>query len=253
MLVTYLKENASSDVWFYYYIERTQGMRHKNRRIQAGLLIFFMIAGILFGATFTSVYAKNETHQLAFGSDRHQTPTAISTAMGEMPDSVEYVGLIGDMVSHSWNTGNVSQLHDETWAVFADSHPVTHNIYGGHDFWMTEDVTGIMQCKGPGSSGLVYTGYNSDGTIAYHIYGISYDDLAYNDYTFGYPGSKTVSSPEVTPEGFIARCRAAANAFKDQVDEWNQAGDKSPVLFFLMYHYIVPGAITSVRLPGTMP
>ena len=118
-------------------------------------------------------YAADDTHHLAFGSDRHQDTGAIGRTMGWMEDP-EYVGLIGDMVNGSYHNTNVSVLADEVHAIFPDA--VVQNIYGGHDYWMTEDVAGIMMCKGPGSSGLVYEGKNADGSAAYHIWGISYDN-----------------------------------------------------------------------------
>ena len=49
-------------------------------------------------------------------------------------------------------------------------------VYGSHDAGAIDDA-GILLCKEPGSSHLIYTGYEEDRSIAYYVYGIASDDM----------------------------------------------------------------------------
>ena len=112
-----------------------------------------------------------EVHYLAVASDRHETTDAIGKAFGGMPSSVEYVCLAGDMVTNG--AYNTSTLRTEVQnAGLTDA--TVHVLYAGHDTSVNDDA-GILQCKT--KSGLMYTGYNEDGSVAYYVYGVSYDSV----------------------------------------------------------------------------
>ena len=116
--------------------------------------------------------AAGDTHYIAVASDRHGTSSAIANAMGGMPSSVEYVNLDGDMVSNgSYNT---STLQAEVRSDAGLSEATVQVMYASHDSSVNDDA-GILQCRN--SSGLIYTGYNADGSIAYYVYGVSYSSM----------------------------------------------------------------------------
>lgn len=122
-----------------------------------------------------------EVHYLAFASDRHigtnNATNAVYNAFNPLNDSIEYVCLIGDMVG---GTGNMypeystSSVLTEIKTVFPDLDNTTFDITcGNHDVNYTDDAN-IMNC----TSGLIYTGKNSDNSIAYYVYGVANADMA---------------------------------------------------------------------------
>lgn len=124
------------------------------------------------------------THYLAFASDRHSQETAIKEAMGSMPQSVEYVGLIGDMVNNQL-AYQTSTVYNEAKDVFAHLNTdAVHIVYGGHDSNATDDA-GIMKCADtsqmPSSKDAASISQHQSGLLKqtnyYYIYGISYQDL----------------------------------------------------------------------------
>ena len=153
------------------------------RRFLTVLIAFFMCLNQLPVYVNAEEVTENDQsgHYLAFSTDRHGTETAISEAMGAMNIyPVEYVSMIGDMVGSGGNDApeyNTSVVLNEVQAVFPqlDNSNVSI-VYGSHDAGAIDDA-GILLCKEPGSSHLIYTGYEEDRSIAYYVYGIAYDDM----------------------------------------------------------------------------
>ena len=140
-------------------------------------LSFIMIMMLCVGGAM-NVWAQ--THYLAFASDRHGKTAAIGSAMGGMPSTVEYVSLIGDMVDGS-NQYNSSTVLSEVQGVFTGlSASNVSIVYGSHDTNCT-DGAGILKCKGDNTSDLIYTGLNTDGSVAYYVYGVAFQDMDSDD------------------------------------------------------------------------
>ena len=119
--------------------------------------------------------ADAAVHYIAVASDRHDNTSAISNAMGKMPSGVEYVCIAGDITtSAAWRS---STIVSEVKSVFSSLTSDTISIVGGNhdnDWNIPTDDAGILKCLKNDGSGLIYTGYESDGTtVAYYVYGIS--------------------------------------------------------------------------------
>ena len=129
--------------------------------------------------------AETAVHYIAVASDRHDNTTAISNAMGKMPSGVEYVCIAGDITtSAAWKSSTVLS---EVKGVFNSLNSDTVSIVGGnHDNdWNTPtDDAGILKCMKKDGSGLIYTGYEEDGTtVAYYVYGVAAASLEEKDNT----------------------------------------------------------------------
>ncbi len=151
-------------------------------------------------------------HYIAVASDRHGESKAIGYAMSGMPSNVEYVSLIGDMVGSggsdapSYNSSTVAdEVVDDTTGVFPELGYGYVNdasiLWADHDGGVTDDTnpkTVFAKDGTAGTSGLMKTGYNSDGTVAYYIYGIAFYDM-YNK-----SGAQSTSSAATAFENWVA-------------------------------------------------
>ena len=72
-------------------------MRKRNVLLTAVLTLSMMFSALV--VPLPSWAAGSDTHYIAVASDRHRSTDTITAAMGNMPDSVEYVCLNGDMSS----------------------------------------------------------------------------------------------------------------------------------------------------------
>ncbi|MDO4413595.1 MAG: leucine-rich repeat protein [Erysipelotrichaceae bacterium] len=140
-----------------------------------------------------AVVIENEPHYLAFASDRHAQPSAISQAMSGIndiyPEQIEYVSMIGDMTGAGSSPGSsgfapgysTETIYQEIAAVFPWlTRDQTSIIWADHDGGAIDDA-GIMKVTEnlyaspyTDPSSKIYTGYNEDGSVAYYIYGIGY-------------------------------------------------------------------------------
>lgn len=125
--------------------------------------------------------AEEELHYLVFASDYHSTEGSIENAMIGMPDSVEYICLIGDMVGSGrdftpeYNSSMI--LQTVRGSVFSSLS--TENIailWASHDDNVSDD-SGIVKCAGGYGSDVIYEGLNEDGSVAYYIYGIAHYEM----------------------------------------------------------------------------
>ena len=123
---------------------------------------------------------SHEEHHLAFASDYHSTEGSIENAMSGMPEDVEYVSLIGDMVgdrggSHpEYESRQILELVKE---VFPDLDNTNVSIvWATHDLSVDDQGTGIVKCM-DGVSEPIREGKNEDNTPAYYIYGIGHYDM----------------------------------------------------------------------------
>lgn len=119
-----------------------------------------------------------EEHMIAIGSDRHGSETVVGEAMSGMPEGVEYVSLIGDLVGGSDDRTpafDTSVMYGEIQAVFPALKYCTQMsvIWASHDANGFDDA-GIMFGRDGRGSGLLKTGYNADRSAAYYIYGIAF-------------------------------------------------------------------------------
>ncbi|MBQ9060726.1 MAG: hypothetical protein IJ128_06250 [Firmicutes bacterium] len=129
---------------------------------------------------------ENEVHRIVIGSDRHGNETSIGEAMTGMPKDVEYVSLIGDMVGEGSDRQpefNSSTMLNEVMGVgfdtvgFGEQASDTVSIlWADHDENGVDDA-GIIFGSGGEGSGLMKTGYNADGSVAYYIYGIAFYEM----------------------------------------------------------------------------
>ena len=121
-----------------------------------------------------------EEHHLAFASDYHNTEGSIQNAMEGMPEDVEYVSLIGDMVgdrggSHpEYESEEILDLVQEVFPEL-DNESVSI-VWADHDASVDDEGTGIVKCM-DGVSELIKEGINKDNTPVYYIYGIGFYDM----------------------------------------------------------------------------
>ena len=124
--------------------------------------------------------STSEEHHLAFASDYHNTEGSIQNAMEGMPEDVEYVSLIGDMVgdrggSHpEYESKEILDLVQEVFPEL-DNESVSI-VWADHDASVDDEGTGIVKCM-DGVSELIREGVNKDNTPAYYIYGIGFYDM----------------------------------------------------------------------------
>ena len=180
-----------------------------------------------------------DTHYIAVASDRHDTPSAISEAMGSMPKSVEFMSIIGD------NTGNgqamstpyySSTILNEIKSVFPSLKPVSGAtiLWADHDEDVIDDAGMVFTNGGYGSS-LMKVGKNADGTIAYYIYGISYFDMTTAAGRIISEGHSIIYS-DPTLEDF-SRYEAEAKKFERWIDTIEYNGIPIIVLCHVPLHY----------------
>lgn len=121
-----------------------------------------------------------EEHHLAFASDYHNTEGSIQNAMEGMPEDVEYVSLIGDMVGDRGGSHpeyESEQILDLVQEVFPElDNESVSIVWADHDASVDDEGTGIVKCM-DGVSELIREGINKDNTPAYYIYGIGFYDM----------------------------------------------------------------------------
>ena len=124
--------------------------------------------------------SASEEHHLAFASDYHNTEGSIQNAMEGMPEDVEYVSLIGDMVGDRGGSHpeyESEQILDLVQEVFPElDNESVSIVWADHDASVNDDGTGIVKCM-DGVSELIREGINKDNTPAYYIYGIGFYDM----------------------------------------------------------------------------
>ena len=122
----------------------------------------------------------SEEHHLAFASDYHNTEGSIQNAMEGMPEDVEYVSLIGDMVGDRGGSHpeyESEQILDLVQEVFPElDNESVSIVWADHDASVNDEGTGIVKCM-DGVSELIREGINKDNTPAYYIYGIGFYDM----------------------------------------------------------------------------
>ena len=124
--------------------------------------------------------AATTTHYLAFTSDIHGKNTDLANAFTGMPENVEYVSLIGDMVGEGG--GSQPAFYSQTLLdIVQDKFPgVTASnmsiIWADHDANVTDDA-GIVKVDGGYNSGQIFVQNDADGNPLYYIYGIGYYEM----------------------------------------------------------------------------
>lgn len=110
-----------------------------------------------------------EEHHLAFASDYHSTDGSIQNAMSGMPEDVEYVSLIGDMVGDRGNSHpeyEFQQILDLVGDVFPDlDSPDVSIVWATHDKSVNDEEAGIVKCM-DGVSEPICAGTNADDSPA---------------------------------------------------------------------------------------
>nr|MCR4672470.1 hypothetical protein [Lachnospiraceae bacterium] len=163
-------------------------MEPKIKKLLSVLIILTMIIALLPAgkarADEEAEGSTGETHYIAVASDRHGDEEAVVKALTGMPDSVEYVCMDGDMAGDTdgeETVYNYSTIFDEVQSVFTEIDPSHVSILcGEHDAGAVDDSGvegGMVFGAEEGSSQLMYTGYNEDGTAAYYIYAVAYYDM----------------------------------------------------------------------------
>lgn len=142
------------------------------------LISLLLVVTLSFGFSPKVNADNNEVHYLAFASDYHNTKGSIYNAMKSMPDSVEYVSLIGDMYGErggdhpAYDSAEIMGYVQEVFPNLDNSN--ISIIWADHDASVNDEGTGIVKCKEGLTSEVIYTGYNSDGSIAYYIYSVGF-------------------------------------------------------------------------------
>ena len=136
-----------------------------------------------FGTNKTSGAASDE-HHLAFASDYHNTDGSIRNAFAGMPEDVEFVGMVGDMVGEM---GNMRPAYDSQMIldlvreVFPDLDNTNISIIWADHDTNVNDNAGIVKCVGGTGSGQIFAGTNTDSSPAYYIYAIGHYDMTEGD------------------------------------------------------------------------
>ena len=136
-----------------------------------------------FGTNKTSGAASDE-HHLAFASDYHNTDGSIRNAFAGMPEDVEFVGMVGDMVGEM---GNMRPAYDSQMIldlvreVFPDLDNTNISIIWADHDTSVNDNAGIVKCMGGTGSGQIFAGTNTDSSPAYYIYAIGHYDMTEGD------------------------------------------------------------------------
>ena len=124
-------------------------------------------------------------HHLAFASDYHNTEGSIHNALSGMPENVEYVGMIGDMVGDRGNMRPAYEskmILDLVREVFPDmDNNNVSIIWADHDMNVDDAGTDIVKCMGGTGSGQIFAGTNNDSSPAYYIYGIAHHEMSRGD------------------------------------------------------------------------
>ena len=125
--------------------------------------------------------SSEEAHHLAFASDYHNTEGSIRGAMEGLPEDVEYVSLIGDMVG-AWGGDHPEYDSREILDLVREVFPELDNesvsiVWATHDMGVNDEGTGIVKCM-DGVSEAIREGLNQNGSPAYYIYGIGHYDMA---------------------------------------------------------------------------
>ena len=127
-----------------------------------------------------------EEHHLAFASDYHNTEGSIENAMTGMPEDVEYVSLIGDMVGDRGGSHpeyDSREILDLVTEVFPElDNTAVSIVWATHDQSVNDEGTEIVKCM-DGVSEPIREGTNKDGSPAYYIYGIGHYDMTKGDET----------------------------------------------------------------------
>ena len=144
------------------------------------ILAVTMMPGPAFAADDAVPY---ETHSIAVASDLDSDlngDTTITDAMKGMPASVEYVSILGNLVDSKAPAYDSSVFFDQIMALGFEG------VRSKEDMsllWAETDVNvndnaEIVFASGGNGSGLMRTGLNGDGSVAYYIYGVAYNELA---------------------------------------------------------------------------
>ena len=158
--------------------------------------------------------SSEEAHHLAFASsDYHNTEGSIRGAMEGLPEDVEYVSLIGDMVG---DRGNFQPEYDsrEILDLVREVFPELDNesvsiVWGTHDLNVHDEGAGIVKCM-DGVSEPIREGLNQDGSPAYYIYGIGHYDMANGNGAMcrSRPAAATTTAPPIGTKRSITLLRA---------------------------------------------
>lgn len=178
----------------------THAKRAHFAALAAWLAALALTCACAFAFTPAAAFAS-EAHTIAFASDRHGNETAVGEAMGNMSLNVEYISLIGDMVG-SGGGGDKPPAADPSTigdgggsnrAPAFDSSTVCGEMLGigfknvtsaedvsilwaDHDAGVNDDA-GIVFANAGYGSGLMKTGLNTDGSVAYYVYGIGFYEM----------------------------------------------------------------------------
>lgn len=155
---------------------------HKTHRcLLVSLLLALLAAWSVCGTGRQAHAQEGETHYLAFASDYHATEGSIARAMGGMPEDVEYVSLIGDMVGGGrdraphYESRTILSLVQEVFPHLDNSN--VSIVWADHDKGVDDEGTNIVKGLGGYGSGPIYQGMNEDGSTAYHIYAIAFYEM----------------------------------------------------------------------------
>ena len=148
-----------------------------NKSLKKLISCLLIVVTLSFGLS-PKVNADGEVHYLAFASDYYNIKGSIYNAMKSMPESVEYVSLIGDMYG-DFGGDHPEYESSEILGYVKEVFPNLNNsnvsiIWADHDASVNDENTGIVKCKDGYESGVIYTGYNSDNSVAYYIYGVGF-------------------------------------------------------------------------------
>ncbi|MBQ5951565.1 MAG: hypothetical protein IJL66_05440 [Lachnospiraceae bacterium] len=123
----------------------------------------------------------NYDHRIAFASDLRGDTAAIEAALKGYPKDPEYVSFLGDMVGDG--PGD-APAYDAAEDVYQYVHDLYEDVliryfsilWANHDANVS-DPAGLIRCPEDELSEEIFRGVNSDGSVAYYVYGIDFYDM----------------------------------------------------------------------------
>ncbi len=143
-----------------------------------------LVAVMMFFSTVSvSFFAKADTeehHYLAFASDVHGEKDKMCNALKGLPNKVDYISMIGDMVGDKGGDApeyNSSEYFGPVSEMFEDFMFRNFSIiWADHDSGVNDDAN-VVVSKGGNASGKIFSVEDEDTTPIYYIYAVGFNAM----------------------------------------------------------------------------
>ncbi|MBR0342676.1 MAG: hypothetical protein IJH64_10630 [Oscillospiraceae bacterium] len=149
------------------------------KRFIGSVMVIALLLCLMSGAVFAD-QASDEHHYLAFASDLRGMTDVLENAFKGMPEDLEYVSLLGDMVGEK--DGDAPEYNSsDVFSRVAEMYPDILNrnfsiLWADHDENVNDDAMVVANGDGYGPD-YAFAGYNEDGSVAYYIYAVGFYDM----------------------------------------------------------------------------